>query len=176
MEKINVAREAASIWSMKNSGKIGVDTHRVLMQNRLSNSLKSTFNTKGRSHVLQGRHHSILRYILPYTDLPTDSLQGLFAAVAYYNRLRIRNRVGAIKCYIYISKNSKRLNAAKNTDHIKKKTSNKSCSELNFVQKSPQTHMAISCPHPNTQNGAGGSKDRYGWNIILYWNGKLHSI
>ncbi len=35
------------------------------------------------------------------------------------------------------------LNAAKNT-HFRKNASNKSCSESNFVQKSPRAHMSIS--------------------------------
>ncbi len=34
------------------------------------------------------------------------------------------------------------LNAAKNTNH-RKKVSNKSCSEFNFVQKSPRAHVSI---------------------------------
>ncbi len=46
------------------------------------------------------------------------------------------------------------LKAAKNTHHTKKKALNKSSSELNFEQKSPQTHMSIS----NTR-GARCSKD-----------------
>ncbi len=36
-----------------------------------------------------------------------------------------------------------RLNAAENTDYIKN-GSNKSCSELNFLQKSQWAHMSIS--------------------------------
>ncbi len=43
------------------------------------------------------------------------------------------------------------LNAAKNTHPIKK-ASNKSCSELNFVQKSPWAHMSI--PPPEWSKGA----------------------
>ncbi len=52
-----------------------------------------------------------------------------------------------------------------------KKASNKSSSELNFVQKSPHVRMSIS-PRVEQEN----SKDWYGWNIIFYWNCKLHSI
>ncbi len=36
------------------------------------------------------------------------------------------------------------LNDAENTDYMKKKVSNKSCSELNFLQKSQWAHMSIS--------------------------------
>ncbi len=44
------------------------------------------------------------------------------------------------------------FNAAKNTHHTKKAL-NKSCSELNFVQKSLQEHMSIS-----PQSGARGAR------------------
>ncbi len=51
-----------------------------------------------------------------------------------------------------------------------KKVWNKSCSVLNFVQKSPRTHMSI---YP--WSGGRGSKDSHLWNIILYKNGKVDS-
>ncbi len=54
------------------------------------------------------------------------------------------------------------LNTAKNTHYIKK-SSNKTCSELNFVQKSFRVEP-------------GGSKDQYVWNLIVYRNGKLDSF
>ncbi len=62
------------------------------------------------------------------------------------------------------------LNAAKNTYYIKK-TSNKSCSELNFTQKSARVHMSIS-----PQVELRGSKDQYVLNLIMYKNGKLDSL
>ncbi len=55
--------------------------------------------------------------------------------------------------------------------HDIKKATNKSCLELNFVQKSPRAHMSIF-----HRVVLGGSKDWYDWNIILYWNGKIHSV
>ncbi len=57
------------------------------------------------------------------------------------------------------------LNAAKSTHHTKK-ASNKSCSELNFLQKSPQEYMSIS-----PQSGAWGL-ERLIWlryDIVLKW-------
>ncbi len=62
------------------------------------------------------------------------------------------------------------LNAVKNT-HPMKKASNKSCSELNFGQKSLWAHMSIS-----PQSGTRGLKRLIWWNIILCWNGKLYLI
>ncbi len=41
------------------------------------------------------------------------------------------------------------LNAGKNMDYMKKNTSNKSCSELIFPQKTQQTHISI-CPRKGT--------------------------
>ncbi len=52
-----------------------------------------------------------------------------------------------------------------------KKTSNKSCLELNFVEKRPRTHMSIP---PGVE--LGGSKDWYVSNVILYWIGKVYSL
>ncbi len=60
------------------------------------------------------------------------------------------------------------LNAAKITDYIKN-CSNKSCWELNFVQKSQQANISIS-----PRSGIAG--DFYVSNIILYWNGKVGSL
>ncbi len=48
------------------------------------------------------------------------------------------------------------LSDAKNTLYIKKKGSNKSCSEMNFVQKSSPAHTSISLT-----SGARGTKDQY---------------
>ncbi len=57
-----------------------------------------------------------------------------------------------LKCAYYIGLiQSLGLNATKNTHHMGKKTLNKRCSELNFVQKSPREHMFIS-----PQSGASG--------------------
>ncbi len=60
------------------------------------------------------------------------------------------------------------LNAAKITDYNKKDASNKSCSELNFLQKSQWARMSIS---PGVELGS--SKDCHVWNIKMYWNGKV---
>ncbi len=49
----------------------------------------------------------------------------------------------------------------------KKKSSSRSCSELNFIWKSLRAHMSIS---PTSE--AGGSKDQYIWNSKMYRNGK----
>ncbi len=59
------------------------------------------------------------------------------------------------------------LNTAKNMHQIKK-NSNKSCSELNFVPKSPRAHTSIS-----PSSGAQGSRDQYVWNLITYRNRNL---
>ncbi len=53
------------------------------------------------------------------------------------------------------------LDAAKNTHCIKKKI-NKSCSKLNFVQKSPRVHMSTSPPVE-----LGGSKDSHLWKLYI---------
>ncbi len=53
---------------------------------------------------------------------------------------------------------------------ILKNCSNKSCWELNFIQKSQRAHMSIS-----PRSGAKGSKDWYIWNIMFYWNRKVDS-
>ncbi len=52
-----------------------------------------------------------------------------------------------------------------------KKASNKSCLELNFIQKSLGVHMSIS-----TTSRAGSSKDQYVWNLITYRNGNYSCI
>ncbi len=54
---------------------------------------------------------------------------------------------------------------------ITKKDSNKNRSELNFLQKSQQTHISISF-----RSGVRGSKSCHFLNIIMYWNGKVDSI
>ncbi len=64
------------------------------------------------------------------------------------------------------------LNAAKITNY-KKNCLNKSCWELNFVQKSQWTHFSIS---PRSGAELRGSKDGYVSNIILHWNGKSDSF
>ncbi len=51
------------------------------------------------------------------------------------------------------------------------RTSNESCSELNFVQ-AVREHVCI--PPPTA--GLWPSKDWNSWNIILYWNWKSHSF
>ncbi len=56
------------------------------------------------------------------------------------------------------------LNAAEITDYMKKSFS-KSCSELNFLQRSQWAHMCIS-----PRGGARGSKDCHVLNIIMYCN------
>ncbi len=62
------------------------------------------------------------------------------------------------------------LNTAKNT-HYMKKGSNKSCSELNFVQKVLEC-ICLSPPWVELL----GSKDQYVWNLIMYRNRKLDSL
>ncbi len=47
------------------------------------------------------------------------------------------------------------LSDAKNTQYIKKKASDKSCLELDFVQKSPRAHKSIS-----PMSGAGGIQSK----------------
>ncbi len=64
------------------------------------------------------------------------------------------------------------LNAAKNTHSIKNALT-KSCSKLNFVQKSPRTHTLIS---PPSGVELGGSKDSHLCQIIMYKNGKVDSV
>ncbi len=57
--------------------------------------------------------------------------------------------------------------------HIKSKiSSNKRCSELNFVQKSQWMRMSIS---PRSME-LRGSKDWHFWNIKMYKNGKVDSL
>ncbi len=52
-----------------------------------------------------------------------------------------------------------------------KKASSKSCLEVNSQQKSKWLHMSMS-PGVELED----SNDRYGLNIIMYKNNKLHSI
>ncbi len=54
---------------------------------------------------------------------------------------------------------------------MSKNASNKNCAKLNFPQKTQQTHMSISA-----RSGAGCFKDCPVWNIIIYSNGKVHSL
>ncbi len=62
------------------------------------------------------------------------------------------------------------LNAAK-ISVISKNCSNKSCWEVNFVQKGQFRHISIS-----PRSLVRGSKDGYVSNIILHWNGKVDSF
>ncbi len=52
-----------------------------------------------------------------------------------------------------------------------KKAWNKSCSELNFVQKNLRAHMSTF-----PRSGARGSKYQYVWYLIMYRNGNLGSL
>ncbi len=83
--------------------------------------------------------------------------------------------LGASKiCVLYISQYSEmrkftlQLKAAK-LPIITKNTSNKSCSQLNFLQKSQQAQMSIS-PRSGTRE-----RQRFDvWNIVMFWNEKIH--
>ncbi len=55
--------------------------------------------------------------------------------------------------------------------NISKKASNESFSKLNFVQEVWERYVL---PPPPAELWL--LKDWYGWNIILYWNCKLHSF
>ncbi len=82
-------------------------------------------------------------------------------------------RLICFKYYIVLKWESRfnfKLNAAKITI-ISKNCSNKSCSELNFVQKSQWAHMS---PPPEVELRC--SKDWYVSNILLYLNRKIDSL
>ncbi len=54
---------------------------------------------------------------------------------------------------------------------VAKSCSNKSCWELNFLQKTQWAHIFIS-PRARPR----GSKCWYVWKILLYWNGKVDTL
>ncbi len=97
------------------------------------------------------RYKCIVQIVVPYYS--AFWVRRVYGVIEFESAIKIRTihdsgvlqslkRVGVIKWYFYISKNCERLNAAKNTHHIKK-PSNKSCLELSFIQNSPRAYVSI---------------------------------